>query len=298
MSSATPSRRPALVALALLTLVWSYNWIVMKQALQFSGPFTFSALRYVFGTLVLFTVVLLRRELLRPPPLLPTALIGLAQTLGFQLLVQSALVIGGAGKTALLAYTMPFWVVLIGWLVLGQRPDARLGYGLGVAACGLALVLEPWNGFGDAGSSTLALAGGLAWAIGVVASKRLFERGGVSALSLTAWQMLIGTLGVIVVALFVPERTIEWNHWFIGALVYNALLASGLAWLLWSYVVARLPANVAGLSSLVIPIAGIAFAWILLGERPTLVEAAGIVLIGVALALVSLRRPTTSGHAT
>jgi drug/metabolite transporter (DMT)-like permease len=270
----------------------------MKQALQFSGPFTFSALRYVFGTLVLFAVLLLRGESLRPPPLLPTALIGIAQTLGFQLLVQSALVIGGAGKTALLAYTMPFWVVLLGWFAFGQRPDARLAGGLGVAACGLALVLEPWRGFGDAGSSTLALAGGLAWAIGVVASKRLFERGGVGALSLTAWQMLIGTLGVVAVALVVPERAIEWSPWFVGALVYNALLASGLAWLLWSYVVARLPANVAGLSSLVIPIAGIAFAWILLGERPSLVEAAGIVLIGVALALVSLRRPTTSNHAT
>jgi drug/metabolite transporter (DMT)-like permease len=298
MTAAPPSRRPALVALALLTLVWSYNWIVMKQALQFSGPFTFSALRYVFGTLVLFAVLLLRGESLRPPPLLPTALIGIAQTLGFQLLVQSALVIGGAGKTALLAYTMPFWVVLLGWFAFGQRPDARLAAGLCVAAGGLALVLEPWQGFGDAGSSMLALAGGLAWAVGVVVSKRLFERGGVGALSLTAWQMLIGTLGVVVVALVVPERAIEWTPWFIGALVYNALLASGLAWLLWSYVVARLPANVAGLSSLVIPIAGIAFAWVLLGERPSLVEGAGIVLIGVALALVNLRRPTGSNRAT
>jgi drug/metabolite transporter (DMT)-like permease len=295
----TSSRsRGAFAALAIVTLVWSYNWIVMKQALAYSGPFAFSALRYLLGTLVLFAVLLVRRASLRPPPWLPTVMIGLAQTTGFQLLVQSALVEGGAGRTALLAYTMPFWVVLLGWFAFGQRPDARLAGGLGVAACGLALVLEPWRGFGDAGSSTLALAGGLAWAIGVVASKRLFERGGVGALSLTAWQMLIGTLGVVAVALVVPERAIEWSPWFVGALVYNALLASGLAWLLWSYVVARLPANVAGLSSLVIPIAGIAFAWILLGERPSLVEAAGIVLIGVALALVSLRRPTTSNHAT
>lgn len=300
MTNPPPSRRPALVALGVLTLVWSYNWIVMKQALQFSGPFTFSALRYAFGSVVLFAVLLLRGESLRPPPLLPTALIGLAQTFGFQLLVQSALVMGGAGKTALLAYTMPFWVVLVGWFAFGQRPDVRLGCALGIAAAGLVLVLDPWRGFGDAGSSALALGGGLAWAIGVVLSKRLFERGGISALSLTAWQMLIGTLGVMAVALVVPERAIEWSHWFIGALVYNALLASGLAWLMWSYVVARLPANVAGLSSLVIPIAGIAFAWLLLGERPTLVEGAGIALIGAALALVSLRRPdaTSTSRAT
>jgi hypothetical protein len=56
------------------------------------------------------------------------------------------------------------------------------------------------------------------------------------------------------------------------------------------YVVERLPANVAGLSSLVIPLAGIAFAWLLLGERPSLVEGCGIVLIASALAIVNLRR--------
>ena len=290
VTDVSSSRRPALVALALLTLIWSYNWIVMKQALRYSGPFEFSALRYVLGSAVLFAALLLRGESLRPPPLWPTTLIGLAQTTGFQLFVQSALLVGGAGKTALLAYTMPFWVVLIGWLALGESPTRRLWLGLAVAGGGLVLVLEPWHGLGNAGSSALALAGGVCWAIGVVASKRLFQRGGTSALSLTAWQMLIGTLVVGVIALLVPERPIEWTNWFIGALVYNALLASGLAWLMWSYVVARLPANVAGLSSLAIPIAGIAFAWLLLGEVPTPIEGAGIVLIVAALALVNFRR--------
>jgi drug/metabolite transporter (DMT)-like permease len=294
VTQALASRRTALVALTLLTLIWSYNWIVMKQALRYSGPFEFSALRYLFGSGVLFVALLVRGESLRPPPLLPTALIGLAQTMGFQLLVQSALVAGGAGKTALLAYTMPFWVVLLGWLLFGERPALRLWLGLGIAAAGLVLVLEPWLGFGDAKSSVLAMGGGLAWAIGVVLSKRLFQRGGVSALSLTAWQMLIGTLGVVAVALLVQEKPIEWSNYLIGALVYNAVLASGLAWLMWSYVVSRLPANIAGLSSLVVPIAGVAFAWGLLGEKPSMLEGIGIALIGVALALVSLRRAPKS----
>lgn len=290
--SASP-RRTALVALGLLTVIWSYNWIVMKQALSYAGPFEFSALRYVFGTGVLFAALLLRREPLRPPPLLPTALIGLAQTMGFQILVQSALVAGGAGKTALLAYTMPFWVVLFAWWVFGERPAARLWVGLGVAAIGLVLVLEPWLGIGNARSAALAIGGGVCWAIGVVVSKRVFKRGGVSALSLTAWQMLIGTLGVVAIALLVPERPIEWSNYFIGALVYNAVLASGLAWLMWSYVVARLPANIAGLSSLVIPMMGVLLAWMLLGERPSLLEACGIALIAVALAIVSVRGAKT-----
>jgi len=283
-------RNAALIALALLTLIWSYNWIVMKQVLQFCGPFSFSALRYAFGTCVLFLALVARRESLKPPPLAQTAMIGIAQTAGFQALVQWALVNGGAGKTALLAYTMPFWVVLLAWLLLAERPGARQWLGLGAAAIGLMLIVEPWRGIGGAQSVWLAMAGGVCWAIGVVLSKRLFQRTRVSALSLTAWQMLIGTLFLIVIALLAHERAIDWTPWFVGALAYNAVLSSGLAWLMWSYVVERLPANVAGLSSLVIPLAGIGFAWLLLGERPSLIEGCGIALIASALAIVNLRR--------
>lgn len=290
MPAASSPNRNALIALALLTLIWSYNWIVMKQVLRYSGPFEFSALRYALGTCVLFAALVLRGESLRPPPLLQTALIGLAQTAGFQALVQYALIDGGAGKTALLAYTMPFWVVLLGWVLLAERPGSRQWLGLGVAAIGLALVIEPWLGLGGARSAFCAVAGGVCWAVGVVLSKRLFQRGGVSALSLTAWQMLIGTLFLIVIALIADERAIEWSPFFIGALAYNAVLSSGLAWLMWSYVVERLPANIAGLSSLIIPIAGIGFAWLLLGEQPSRIEGAGIALIGAALAIVTLRR--------
>ena len=290
MTSSAAPRRSALIALVVLSLIWSYNWIVMKQALAYAGPITFSALRYSLGCVVLFALLVLRRESLRPPPLLPTAFIGLAQTTGFQLLVQAALLAGGAGRTALLSYTMPFWVVLLGWLAFGERPARQLWYGLAIAGAGLFLVLEPWHPAGNAASTAMALAGGFAWAVGVVLSKRLFQRGGVGALSLTAWQMLFGTLVIIAIAFFVPEKPVAWTQPFIAALTYNVLLASGTAWALWSFVVARLPASVAGLSTLAIPVLGIAFAWMLLGERPGAWESVGVVLIIGALALVNMRR--------
>jgi drug/metabolite transporter (DMT)-like permease len=283
-------RHTAAVALVLLTLIWSFNWIVLKEVLRYSGPFDFSALRYVLGTLVLVLVMLARRESFKPPPIAMTAIIGFAQTAGFQALVQWALVSGGAGKTALLAYTMPFWVVLFSWLILADRPGARQWASLAIAALGLVFILEPWRGFGGAGSALLAVAGGVCWALGVVLSKRLFQRCRSTALSLTTWQMFFGTLLLVAIALAVPERAIDWTPALIGALAYNGVLSSGLAWLLWSYVVEKLPANVAGLSSLVVPIAGIGFAWVLLGEVPSASESAGIVAICVALAIVNVRR--------
>ena len=290
------ARHRALVALAIVSLVWSFNWIVMKQAMQYSGPFEFSALRYAIGCVILFGILIARGESLRPPPLLQTLLIGIAQTTGFQALVQWALVEGGAGKTALLAYTMPFWVVLITWALLAERPTGRHLVSIVIAAVGLVLVVEPWHGLGGEKSAAMAILGGLAWGIGVVLSKRLFRRSAVSVLSLTAWQMLFGALGLIMIAALVPERGFDWTPWFIGAVVYNAVLASCLAWLLWSYVVEQLPTHVAGMSSLVIPLAGMGFAWLLLGERPSAIEALGIVAIGIALAVLNLggkRKPTS-----
>ena len=283
-------RHYAAVALVVLTLIWSFNWIVLKQVLRYVGPFDFSALRYVFGTLVLGAVMVLRRESPTPPPLVQTARSGCAQTAGFQAFVQWALVSGGAGKTALLAYTMPFWVVLFSWLILADRPGARQWISLAIAALGLVFILEPWHGLGGNRSAVLAVLGGVCWALGVVLSKRLFKRCGATALSLTTWQMFFGTLLLVAIALAVPGKPIEWTPYLVGALLYNGVLSSGLAWLLWSYVVEKLPANIAGLSSLVIPIAGLGFAWLLLGEVPSVSESIGIVAICVALAIVSVRR--------
>ncbi len=277
------SRQRALVALVVLTLVWSYNWIVMKQVLQYAGPFHFVAWRAALATPVLFALLLWRRESLRPPPWRPLLAIAFAQIVGFTVLIQTALVEGGAGKTALLAYTMPFWVILLARVVLGERMALRQWLWIGVAAAGLVCVIEPWAGLPGGASTLLALAAGLSWAIAVVVSKRLFADTSVSALSLTAWQMLVGTIVLVTVALCVPERPIAWTPYFIGALAYNAVLASGIAWVMWSFIVQRLPATVAGLTSLAVPLCGVLFAWVLLGERPGVVEAVGIALVGVAL---------------
>jgi drug/metabolite transporter (DMT)-like permease len=292
--SVSTERRGALLVLLLPILVWSYNWIVMKQVLAWIGPFDFSALRFAIGVLVLIALMLVRGESLKPPPLRQVVLIGLAQTAGFQALVQWALVDGGAGRTALLAYTMPFWVVPLAWWLLADRPGPRQWLSLGVAALGLVSVLDPWRGPGGAASAALAIGGGLCWALGTVLSKRLFQRGGISALSLTTWQMAVGALALVLLALLTHEKSIAWSNQLVGALAYNAVLASGAAWLLWSWVVERLPANVVGLSSLAVPIAGIAFAWMMLGERPSPTEWIGITLIAAALAIVNLRRPRAS----
>jgi drug/metabolite transporter (DMT)-like permease len=283
--------RAAWIGLAILTIVWSLNWTVMKVATRYSGPFTFSAQRYVIGTVVLFALLALRRNSLKPTPWLPTILIGLTQTMAFQALAQWALVSGGAGKTALLAYTMPFWVVPLAWWWVHEKPGFTRWLCIVIAAAGFVCVVEPWKPLGAPDSIALALLAGVAWAVATVLSKRLFQQHpDVSPLRLTAWQMLVGTIGLVIVALVMPQRPVDWTGTYIAALLYNGLLSSGVCWVLWALVVQRLSANVAGLTSLAVPVAGVLFAWGLLDERPSQAEWIGVVLIGIALFALQFRR--------
>lgn len=291
MPNAHAPERAAWIGLVILTIVWSLNWTVMKVATHYSGPFTFSAQRYVIGTVVLFALLALRRNSLKPTPWLPTILIGLTQTMAFQALAQWALVSGGAGKTALLAYTMPFWVVPLAWWWLHEKPGFTRWLCIVIAAAGFVCVVEPWRPLGAPHSIALALFAGLAWAVATVLSKRLFQQHPeVTPLRLTAWQMLAGTIGLIIVALVTPQRPVDWTGTYIAALLYNGLLSSGVCWVLWALVVHRLSANVAGLTSLAVPVAGVLFAWGLLQEQPSTPEWVGIVLIGMALLALQFRR--------
>lgn len=293
MPSSSLPQRGAVLAMLVTIVLWAYSWIVMKQVLAWAGPFDFAALRYLLGAAVLFAALLLSGRSLRPPPLGPTILIGLCQTAAFQGLEQWALLDGGAGHVALLAYTMPFWAVLLAWLVLGDRPTPRHWLGLALAATGLLFIIEPWRAMGSVPSTTLAIAGGVAWAAGTVLTKRLFQRHAPDVLSLTAWQMLVGGIALGLLALVVPQRPIVWNWAFVGGLAYSAVLASAAAWWLWSIVLQRLSTTVASVASLGVPVLSVLLAWLVLHEQPSPLELVGIafVLLGLlAVSGVRLRR--------
>ncbi len=278
----------AMIALLLISLIWGYNWVVMKQVLAYVDPFDFSAIRTLLGAATLFAVLVALR---RPMPLVATpqvVLLGLLQTGAFTALIQWAVVAGAAGKTAVLVYTMPFWTIPLAWWLLGERIRGAQWVAIALAAGGLVMVLEPWAMGGSALSNTLGVAAGLTWAMSAVVAKRMRRDHDFDLLSLTAWQMLFGALGLCVVALALPSRPIEPTPYFFGALAFNAVLATGMAWLLWLYVLNNLSAGMAGLSALGIPIVGALAGWIELGEVPTPFELGGMLLIGAALVYTSL----------
>jgi drug/metabolite transporter (DMT)-like permease len=280
-------KRP-IAALILLALVWGYAWVVMKIALDYVQPFTFAALRTFFGALGLLALFPLLKRPLKPKAIWPTALLGVLQTTGFVGLLTWALAGGGAGKTSVLTYTMPFWLLLMAWVALGEKLKGFQWVAVCLALVGLVLVLTPWR-LRDGFASFLAVGGAIFWAGSAVFAKVLRKKHDVDLLSLTAWQMLLGSVPLIVIAALTWSEAPVWTGTFIVALVYVAILGNALAWILWLYILNSFSAGTAGLATLLTPVIGITSAWIQLGERPGLAEGLGMIAIVGALLLVAMR---------
>jgi drug/metabolite transporter (DMT)-like permease len=289
MPLTTPAIR-AVSALLILAVIWGYNWVVMKRALDFIGPFQFGALRTFFAAILLFGMLWLLKKPLRIQHLSRVAVIGLLQTSGFTGLIIWALVEGGAGKVAVLTYTMPFWVMVLAWPMLGEKIRGMQWLAALASISGLMCILEPWHLHGNLMSNALAVMAGVSWALAVILAKRLHHQAPeMDLLSFTAWQMLLGSIPIVAAGLLIVAPPVQWTGYMIGAVIYNVVACNALAWLLWLYALQRLPAGMASMISLVIPVIGVLAAWVELHEVPSQLETMGMLLIGAALVILSAR---------
>lgn len=281
-------QRKAAAALLLVSLLWGYNWIAMKLGLASAGPFQFSTLRFALGALCMVAVILHYREPLLPgrgqwPPVF---ILGFVLALNFGL-TMSALELGGTGKTAVLVYTMPFWVLIFARLALHERLSRWQGIAVTIALAGLLILIEPWTLSGGIVPSLLALAAGMSWGASVVYVKNLQKKSGISMLMITLWQMIIGAALLALGWSAIEPEPIRWDANLALTLGYTAVLGTGLAWILFYYALRRMPAGMAGLGTLATPVIGVLAAWLQLGEKPLPLEATGMALIGSALAMLS-----------
>jgi drug/metabolite transporter (DMT)-like permease len=166
-----------------------------------------------------------------------------------------------------------------------------------LALAGLVFVLSPWQLHGLF-SSLLAVGAGVIWAISSVVVKILRKRHQVDVLSLIAWQGLFGSIPLVLIAALVATKTPVWSGTFIAAALFNIIPANALTWFLWLYILHALPTGTAGISSLAVPVVGVVSAWIQLGERPGPWEGAGMALIVVALAILTIREIRMSRRAS
>lgn len=282
------SRRGAYVALAALTAVWGMNWLAMKLALADADPVVLNVQRTWVAIAVLFAAMAAMRT-----PLAPQASwTAIAVTGFFQTTVNfgattMALAGGGAGRTSVLVFTMPFWTLVIARVVLGERVRGAQWLAVACAFAGLVLVVAPWDWRGGLAPKLWATLSGLGWAAGTVATKHFQRERPSDPVNFVAWQMLAGVLPLTLLPLAFDLAPTRWSVAQAALLVYIGAVSTAFGFLLWIAVLKHLPAGTASLNTFAIPPIALVSSMAVFGERLAPSEWAGIALIGAGLAILA-----------
>ena len=283
------SRRGAYVALAALTLIWGMNWMAMKFGLRYAHPVVYNIERTLLAIAFLFAVLLWERRPLKPESWIAVVVTGFFQTTINFGATTMALAGGGAGRTSVLVFTMPFWTMLIAWPVLHERVRGTQWLAVGFALVGVVLVVEPWHWEGELAPKLWATLSGFGWAAGSIATKYYQRRHRLDLLNLLAWQMVAGIIPICLIPAVFPLPQAEWNTVYVAALLYAGVIATAIGFILWSAILVWLPAGTASLNMFAIPVIALISSMLVFDERLTTLEWLGIASVGTGLAIVSVR---------
>ena len=288
MSRVSPK---VLALLGALTLVWGTNWPLFRIALDELPVFTFRTLVLSSAVIMLTTILLVRRESFAVPKgKWPALILASAMNIGIWNIATSLAVLYiPSGHASVLAYTMPLWVAVLGFVVFGQKLTGRLLAAIAIGAGAVVALMIP--NFQSYASAPLGLFWGLlagfCWAIGTFVVKRTNWSG--MGLSLTFWQVLITLPPIALGALVFDGLPTHWpSAKALAATIYTGAIPMALGTATWFTLVKLLPAQVAALSSIAIPIVAIVSGILMLNEPLSTLQAVAIgsTVIALWLALV------------
>lgn len=285
----------AFLPILLLTIVWGCNWPVLKLGVTEIAPLTFRSLTLPFAGLGLLLVARFSRESIRIPRdwwgrLLFLAFLNISGWNGFVLFGLQQL---PAGRSAIIAYTMPIWATLISIFVLNEPLNKRKIAGLVLGMLGMAILLgDDIRHIRSAPTGALLiLAASVLWACGTVLLRKWKPPFSQNAFS--GWMMLLGWAPLAIMAPFFDPHpvsylaTVSGTAWF--AIAYNILLAGTVAHWAWFTLARTLPVAVSSLSSLPVPVVGVFAGMLFLGERPGIAEFTALALVLSSLLTVLIQ---------
>lgn len=281
-----------LVILA-VAILWGYAWVVMKLSLQYMGPFTFSAFRFATGTITMFVILHFTEGITLPwQHMKDFMIIGILQTAVVFLLVMYGLLFVDAGKSSMLLYSMPIWTSILAVTLLGERLTYGRVMGLSVGFVGLLTILG-WDLWFEQSKSVifgemLIMIAFISWALSNVYYRRYLKD--VSLLQVSTWQMLFGTMAIIIVSIIMEfGEPMIINMKSIYYILFMGVFASALCFTVWFLILSIIDMITATISSMLVPVFGLFLSYIIIGERLTgsVLIGSGLIVVGVVVAHLS-----------
>jgi drug/metabolite transporter (DMT)-like permease len=280
-----------LVFLAVTSIGWGLNFPVMKYLLCEWPPLSSRGLGGVVGAAALAAIAIAQRQSLNVPRRmrLRLVLVSLLTISSWVAFMGLALVWLGAREAAVLAISVPVWVSLLAWPVLGERLSPVRAIALLIAVAGIFILIGGDSvdaSLGKLPGYLMAVTGAVCVGLGTVLTKHFPLE--MPPLPLAAWQIGIGCVPVAMVGLLFERpdpSALSLTGW--AAMAYLTLIQFCLCYVCWFATLERLPAATASIGTLLVPVVGVLSAAAFLHEPFGLREVTALVVAlgGVVLAL-------------
>lgn len=287
-----PSLGSTDLLLLLMTIIWGSNFTAIKYSLEDLLPLSFNALRFTIASTVMLIVALLSGNgfKIAPGDRIKLFALGLLGNTFYQSLFITGMAHTRAGNAALILATTPLFTAILGRIRKHEYFTRRGVGGLLLAFAGIVMIVISGHSGVSIGETVLGdsllLATTVCWSLYTVGSKQLVHKYG----SMKATTVMITSGTPLLLLVCAPSllrqdwsrvRPIAWA----GA-VYSGLFAIALAYLIWSYGVRRIGSTRTAIYSNITPIVAVLVAWLALGEKPTLGQIGGAVVIFAGIYLV------------
>lgn len=278
---------------AAMVFLWGLAWPVQKIGLGISYPFIFVAHRLLFTSVFLVAVSILTKA--RMPrdwkTLIRVTIYSLVSTLSF-----AATTVGlashGSGFVSVLMYTQPIMVFILGVTFLGEAFSVLRLLGIALGFSGVAALFLQDGGSALSWTAFLVLIGAFFWAVGTVYYKLKLQSLDAQVVNLA---QATSTTIVMFVASMLTEPLFEaWSTTYLATLAYAGIGAAGVGMTIWLVLLEDEEATLLSGSSLVVPVLALFFSWILIGEELNVQVLLGSLLVLGGVYLVNKTQSKSS----
>jgi len=285
----TRSHTGAVVLVITIGILWGLNWPVVKFILGSVPPWTFRALAFTLGAVLLAVVARCAGERLdvSAQERKPMLVAGLLTVFGFNVFTAFGQLLTETSKAAIIAFTMPMWAAIFAAIFLGEKFGFNRIASLLLGMIGLATLLASDAGdFIDHPAGFLfMLAAAISWAAGTVLLKS--RDWTTTALARSTWLVGVSAIpawaGALLFeqpwALGIPSASV------MAVFAFHVVGPVALCYAAWVVLISRLPASTAAIGTLLIPVVGVLSSHVLLGDVLTWqkITALGLIVASVAL---------------
>lgn len=279
-------------ALILVTLLWGLTFPVMKVGVNYIPPVSFGAWRFFLGALCLYPLAARRQGRLWHPwrDFWPLMLLGLLQTTVMGGALHFGISLVKSGIASVVLYSYPFFFTFLAFLLLRESLTRKQVAGLVTGFAGLTLVVNPWQVHltrSELLGILVLLGGAIGWGLASVYLKVAFKSR--DKLAVTTYQMLYGSLALLPVAAMVDGGVgFSWTLTGLVVILYTSIFTSALGFAILLTIQARYPASQTSVYLFLVPVFGVLFSTLLLGEKLTLNLLLGLALVTLGIIAVNL----------